>query len=104
MKGYLAYSGTQCLHSTGLHSTGLHSTDLNSTDLHSTGLNSTGSHSTTAALSRARTRSLLTLIPRPAPGGEPQPPATPKRQRKPKTANTDVVEYGWMPSFYRAAA
>jgi hypothetical protein len=73
MKGYLAYSGMQ------------------------------GSHSTTSALSRARTRSMLTLISRPVPSGEP-PPATPKRQRKPKSSNTDVVECGWTPSLYRAAA
>jgi hypothetical protein len=79
MKGYLAYSGTQ-------------------------GLHSTRTDSAASALSRARTRSMLTLIPRPVPGGEPQPPATPKRQRKPKTSNTDAVEYGWMPSYYRAAA
>jgi hypothetical protein len=74
MKGYLAYSGV-----------------LNP-------------QTTTSALSRARTRSMLTLISRPAPGGEPQPPATPKRQRKPKASNTDAVQYGWMPSAYRAAA
>jgi hypothetical protein len=75
MKGYLAYSGAA-------HS----------------------QSATASALSRARTRSMLTLISRPVPGGEPQPPATPKRQRKPKTSNTDVVEYGWTPAFYRAAA
>jgi hypothetical protein len=74
MNGYLAYSGTQSL------------------------------DSATSALSRARTRSMLTLISRPVPGGDPQPPATPKRQRKPKTSNTDVVECGWTPSLYRAAA
>jgi hypothetical protein len=81
MKGYLAYSGT---------------------------LSSYSTTSTEApALSRARTRSMLTLIPRPVPGPfEPQPPATPKRQRKPKASHegTDVVEYAVRPSFYRAAA
>ena len=83
MKGYLAYSATQCLHSTDSHST-----------------SAAGS-----ALSRARTRSMLTLI-RPVPGGfEPQPPATPKRQRKPKgPQGTDAVQYSVTPFAYRAAA
>jgi hypothetical protein len=77
MKGYLAYSGTE---------------------------NSLSTTAAASALSRARTRSMLTLIPRPVPGGEPQPPATPKRQRKPKTSSTDAVEGGWTPSLYRMAA